>query len=114
MDPQLQHDVDSDKKKTPFNVYAKQHRASSSEIPTHNNKNRQASSRAVLPSVPFVYRRLVAPEKKTVILRSPGQVNHAFCSPSPAVENMRSVWACLAGIARTRRATRARYGNSMA
>ena len=80
MDPQLQHDVDSDKKKTPFNVYAKQHRASSSEIPTHNNKNRQASSRAVLPSVPFVYRRLVAPEKKTVILRSPGQVNHAFCS----------------------------------
>ena len=33
---------------------------------------------------------------------------------SPSVENMRSDWACVAGIARTRWATRARYGNSMA
>ena len=95
-------------------LLAKQHRASSSETPTHNSKNRQASSRAVLPSVPFVYRRPVAPEKNSNSTFSGSSQPLLLFTVSPAVENMRSDWACVAGIARTRRATRARYGNSMA
>ena len=51
MYPRLQHKVDSDgEKRLPFNaLLARQHRASSSDTPTHNSKNGQASSRAVLP-----------------------------------------------------------------
>ena len=52
--------------------------------------------------------------KKTVVQRSPGQVSDAFgYRVSPAVENMRSDWACVAGMARTWRETRATYRNPM-
>ena len=66
MDPQLQQDVDPDGKKGHHSMSCqqKQYHASLSETPTDNRNNRQASSRAVLPSVPFVYSRPVAPEKK--------------------------------------------------
>ena len=95
-------------------LLAKQHRAISSETPTHNSKNRQASNRPVLPSVPFVYRRPVAPEKNSNSTFSGSSQPCVLFTVSPTVEHMRSDWACVAGIARTPRATRARYANSMA
>ena len=117
MYPRLQHEVDSDgEKRPPFNaLLARQHRASSSETQTHNSKNRQASSRAVLPIACNSCSAVQLHRRKTSNSTFSGSSEpRLLFTVSPAVENTRSDWTCVAEITRTRWATRERYGNSMA